>query len=183
MCIHMYIHTHFTSATLSWKLYVHTWGLCVICIHTTYKPVCGHIYKQCLCLCVCTCVCSNLQTFLLQTWNFDRNGKLYSHTQDNHCIRITALPQPRFSRLAVGWAATAGGGVGLAIFVICGLVYLKKQHLACCGQYSGVAPEGKEEDEIVGYTELEVNSCDWPMERRQVHTYIHAAITSGHIPH
>ena len=134
--------------------------------------MCGHIYKQCLCLCVCTCVCSNLQTFLLQTWNFDRNGKRYSHTQDNHCIRITALPQPRFSRLAVGWAATAGGGAGLAIFVICGLVYLKKQRLACCGQYSGVAPEGKEEDEIVGYTELEVNSCNWPMEHRQVHTYI-----------
>ena len=120
-----------------------------------------------------TYVCSNLQTFLLQTWNFDRNGKLYSHTQDNHCIRITALPQPRFSRLAVGWAATAGGGAGLAIFVICGLVYLKKQRLACCGQYSGVAPKGKEEDEIVGYTELEVNRCDWPMEHRQVHTYIH----------
>ena len=56
--------------------------------------------------------------------------------------------------------------------MICGLVYLKRQRLACCGQYSGVAPEGKEEDEIVGYTELEVNSCDWPMEHRQVRTYM-----------
>ena len=109
-------------------------------------------------------------TVSLQTWNFDHSAKLYSHTQNNHCIRITAYPQPMFSRLAVGWAATSGGGAGLAIFVICGLVYLKKKRLACCGQYSGVAPEGKEEDEIVGYTELEVNSCVRPMEHRQVQT-------------
>ena len=173
MCIHTYVHTytlHICNTVLE----------AVVCdmytdIQHTYIQACAIIFinNVHVCVCVHTYVCSNLQTFLLQTWNFDRNGKLYSHTQDNHCIRITALPQPRFSRLAVGWAATAGGGAGLAIFVICGLVYLKKQRLACCGQYSGVAPERKEEDEIVGYTELEVNSCDWPMEHRQVHTYIH----------